>query len=252
MIGANDQFTTFPDPYGGIYAGTWTATQINDWTDDVAANIDTALDTVLPTGVPLVLFGAPDYGITPIVQSLFPRAAGRQAVSDVIENVLNPKIEAIAEARSLPYVDLFGALEAVFGPQTSLNSTLTIGGVDIYLQEVDNFGDNSDAGFVHDEIHPHTALQGLIANLVMEGLNLGYGADFALFSEEEILTNAGLSYSGSDTLAPQIGDYSDYVTNYVPEPSSLVLAGCGALGCLAFARRRPPPRRRSASAAATT
>jgi hypothetical protein len=82
---------------------------------------------------------------------------------------------------------------------------------------------------VHDGVHPNTVIQGLTANLIMESLNIGYGAGFTLFSEEEILEHAGIAYGGSDTVAAQIGPYSDYVTNNVPEPSTLVLAACGAL-----------------------
>jgi hypothetical protein len=94
------------------------------------------------------------------------------------------------------------------------------------------------AGAVHDGIHPHTTLQGLLANLVLEGLNIGYGANLELFSEEEILNHAGLVYGGFDTLAPQIGSYGDYVINYVPEPNSLVLTMSGLVGLVAFRRRR--------------
>jgi hypothetical protein len=74
----------------------------------------------------------------------------------------------------------------------------------------------------------------------MEGLNIGYDANLSLFSEQEILQHRGISYGGSDTLAAQIGDYSDYVINYVPEPSSLALAtlAAAALAIVTLRRRK--------------
>ncbi|NOY41604.1 MAG: hypothetical protein GXP26_07205 [Planctomycetes bacterium] len=221
MIGSNDQGSE--DAYINIHDGTWSPAQINAWADGIATNIAASLDTVLPTGVKMVVTNSVDYGITPSVNTNgdVPNAAGRQAVSDVLRTILSPKIEAVAAARNLPYLDLAGAMDTVFGPQTNLNSTLTIGGVDIFLQEIDdpNGGNpNPDAGFVDDGIHPNTSIQGLFANLVMESLNVGYGANLSLFSEEEIVTHAGLTYGGSDTLFPQIGNYSDYVTNYNSAP----------------------------------
>ena len=234
MIGANDQFDA-SNAYVNIYSGAWSPAQINSWATGVAANINTALNTVLPTGVPLVLVNVLDYGVTPWLQATFPIGANRQAVADVIANVLNPQIEALAQSHNLPYIDLMGLSEQAFGPHTSLHTTLTIGNVDIFLQQSDtNLNTIPTAGFVHDEIHPHTSIQGLVANLVIEGLNIGYGANLSLFSEQEILAHAGIDYGGSDTLAGQIGDYSDYVTNYVPEPSTLVLAACGFFAIVAF------------------
>jgi lysophospholipase L1-like esterase len=242
MIGANDQFAfAGNDPYTSIYLGTYTPAQTTAWVNGVVTNINTALATLVPTGVKMVLASAPDYGITPGVQALATSASGRQAVRDVIANQLNPQIEALAQAYNLPYVDLRGSLEAIFGPHNSLNSTVKIGNVDIFLQQSDTpTGTNLTAGFVNDAIHPHTTLQGVFANLVMEGLNIGYGANLSLFSETEILAHRGISYGGSDTLAAQIGPYSDYIVNYVPEPSSLVLAtlAIAALAIVTLRRRK--------------
>jgi lysophospholipase L1-like esterase len=242
MIGANDEVEGYPgsSAYEGIMNGTWTSGQINTWVSGVVNNIDTALAAVVPTGVKLVLFGAPDYGMTPTVQNLPTTAAQRQAVHDVLTGQLNPQIEALAQSYNLPYVDFIAAFDAVVGPHNSLNSTLAIGNVDIQLQVTDDtLGSNPYAGFVDDGIHPHTTLQGLLANLVMEGLNVGYGANLTLFTEQEILAHAGIAYGGSDTLEAQIGPYSDYVINYVPEPSSLALAGlAGAALAIAAVRRR--------------
>jgi hypothetical protein len=232
MIGANDQFGA-GNPYFNIYAGAWSPAQISTWVTGVVNNIDTALNTVMPTGVKLVLFGAPDYGVAPLVQATYTSPSGRQAVADVLANQLNPQIEALAQAYQVPYVDLQAYTEAVFGPHNALNATLAIGNVNINLMQSDNAaGTILAAGFVDDGIHPHTTIQGLIANLSLEALNVGYNANLTLFSEQEILAHRGIAYGGSDTLVSQVGPYSDYITNYVPEPSTLALAAMAVLGMI--------------------
>jgi lysophospholipase L1-like esterase len=213
-IGAND-FHPQTAAYQSIYAGSWSSTQIDAYVNQLLDNIEDALDTVLPTGVRLVLVNVPDYGVTPTVQFYFPDPARRQLVSDVIQQV-NSGIDAIAQARLLAVVDMFGATLAIFGPHGSPNAVLTLGNVAIDLLASDTAsGGNPTAGFVHDGIHPNTTLQGIMANTLLEGLDIGYNANLPLFSEAEILAHRGLAYGGSDTLAAQLGEYGDYVTSYV-------------------------------------
>ena len=212
-IGAND-FAPGSAAYNGIYFGTWSSSQIDAYVNQRLANVDAALDTVLPTGVKLVLLSFPDYGVTPTVKFFYPDPAKRQLVSDVIQQV-NTGIDGIAQTRQLPLADLFGASLAIFGPHGSSNSTLTLGNVDIDLLAFDtSAGGNPTAGFVDDGIHPNTTLQGVMANTFLEALNAGYAANLLLFSEQEILAHRGLAYGGSDTLVTQLGEYSDYVRNY--------------------------------------
>jgi hypothetical protein len=160
-------------------------------------------------------------------------------VHDVIADQLNPQIEALAQANNLPFVDMVASSEAIFGEPTSYYTNLFIGNVEIDLLGSDtNLNTIPTAAFVHDGRHPHTTVQGMIANMIMESFNIGYGANFALFSEEEILAHAGIAYGGLDTLPYQIPAYSEFIVNYVPEPSNWLLAACGGVGLLATARRR--------------
>ncbi len=65
-IGSNDFHPADP-AYFKIYNGYWTEEDIQNYVDQIVANIDEALVTVLPTGVELVLANVLDYGIVPLV-----------------------------------------------------------------------------------------------------------------------------------------------------------------------------------------
>jgi lysophospholipase L1-like esterase len=241
MIGPNDQGLN--NMYANLYSGAWTPGDANTvaWVNTVASNINTAVSTAVASGVQLLLTNSADYSITPSVNQIqAPIASQRQAVTDVLANQLNPAIQAIAQANNLALIDVFGLTNAIVGTPLNLHPTVTIGNVNIQLQQVDTpSGTVPLSGFVDDGVHPHTTIQGTIANLVMEGLNIGYGANLTLFSESEILAHRGLAYGGSDTLQAQIGPYSDYVLNFVPEPSSLALAALAATTlAIASLRRR--------------
>ncbi len=245
MIGAND-FHPQSAAYFNIYSGTWTQMQIDAHVNGILANITTALDTVLPTGVKLVVANIPDYGVTPNVQQTFFDAVRRQDVQDVIIQV-NNGIEVLAQQRGLVYVDFLGAEIAIFGPHGSPNAVLTIGNVDIFLAQSDtNVGGNPTAGFVHDGIHPNTTFQGIVANFMLEAINIGYGAGLPLFTEAEILSHRGIAYGGSDTLLAQLGNYSDYITSFVPQPTpvpALGLVGRALVATFLLAAALPAARR---------
>jgi hypothetical protein len=246
LMPANDQISGSPSAYASIYADLYSPAQVTTWIDGIVNNIDTALATVAATGVKLVLVNPGDYGYAPAVQALATDPVGRQRVADAIVE-LNGALDDLAADYQIPYIDAYAATKAIFGPHASLNTTFEVGNVDIFLQASDTpTGTDPTAGFVHDGGHPNSVLQGLTANLIMESLNIGYGAGFTLFSEEEILGFAGIAYGGSDTVDAQIGPYSDYIINHVPEPSTFVLAGCGAVGWLLVARHRYRGRKRAA------
>ena len=215
LIGAND-FAPGSSAYNGIYGGTWTPTQTNNYVNSVVGNISTALNDVLPTGVKMVVATIPDYGITPAVQAGYPNVSGRQAVANVVAQV-NAGIKATAQADHIVVADLSSLISATFGVEGSFNTTIKIGNVPIYLTQTTS-STSSQAGFCSDGIHAYSTLQGTLANLIAQSLDTGYNAGIPLFSESQILGFAGLTYGGSDTLAAQIGPYSNYVVSYAPTP----------------------------------
>ncbi|MCC6227703.1 MAG: hypothetical protein IT432_00565 [Phycisphaerales bacterium] len=214
-IGAND-FSPTSSAYINIYFGIWSASQITNYVNGRIANVTTAVNTVSNSGIKTVLVGFPDYGVAPITYTsgVYNDPVRRERVSTAIRRV-NDGLKSLARAKGLPYVDLYGLSWAMFGSHTQHNSTLTIGGVSINLLENDTTShSNPLAGFVHDGVHPHTTLQGLFANVMMTALDLGYNTGFTAFSEQEILQHAGLSYGGSDTIAAQLGAWTDYIVNF--------------------------------------
>jgi hypothetical protein len=92
-----------------------------------------------------------------------------------------------------------------------------IGNVPIQLRAADTSSNgNPLAAFVDDRVHPNTTMQGVLANVIMEAMNEGYWAGMTFFSEQEILSHAGIAYGGSDTLLAVLGSYSAYVHNFAP------------------------------------
>ena len=84
-IGAND-FHPEQGPYQSIYAGNWSQSEIDEYVAESLANINTAIDTVLATGVHLVVGNVSDYGVTATVRSVT-NPIGRQRVADVISQL---------------------------------------------------------------------------------------------------------------------------------------------------------------------
>jgi lysophospholipase L1-like esterase len=245
FIGANDFFPSGA-AYLGIYLGTWNQGQIDAHVAGVLSRINTALDEMESAGLPMVLFNVPDYGIAPAVAAALPDAAGRQLVTDVIDG-LNASLDAEAEARGLVIVDIGAALVSIFGTHTSPSTSLLVGNIAIDLTAADTAsGTIPTAGFVDDGVHPNTVLQGILANSVLEALNVGFGTGIALFTEAEILDHRGIAYGGSDTLSATYGDYADYITAYPPPPPSVpsldgmsLIVLCALLSGLAIRRARP-------------
>ncbi|HEY3855047.1 MAG TPA: SGNH/GDSL hydrolase family protein [Verrucomicrobiae bacterium] len=216
-IGGNDFNPATGDAFLSIYSGLWNAGEIQAYANQTVSNIETALVTVKNAGASVVVANVIDPGLTPAVASVATSVSGRQNVSAAIQ-LVNRGVKALAQKYQVPMVDWYGFETALLGPNTSLKSTALIGNVAINLRGIDPgppLSDPKDA-FVSDGFHPNTVIQGILANLILLAFDNGYGDSVQLFSEQEILGHAQITYGGSDTLQSQIGAYTNFVV--LPAP----------------------------------
>jgi hypothetical protein len=210
-IGQND---FQPNPLGGayssIYKGQWSQSQINSYVDQVVSNISLAVNRLNATSGQLVVSNIIDFGIAPFTKQYFPKATGRERVSNVIDSV-NARLSQMADDFNVVLVDTNGLAEQLLGTSTSPKSSWTIGGV-----KVNNSGGTAATNsFVSDKIHPHTLLQTQVANLFLTGFHSAYGTPVDLFTEREAVTLAKLTYV-RDTLGLNLNPFVDLFANAAP------------------------------------
>lgn len=208
FIGGND-FSFWSGCYDEVYNGEWDQQDIDDWIAGRINNITTALETIVPTGVHLVIVNIPDFSIMPLVWSYRPDPVRRDAVAAAVEQA-NAELRDLAAEHDLALLDMYALTKTIFGPNRDQHEHLLVGNVEIELLLAS--GSDPLAAWVADGVHPRSVVQGIWANAILTALNLAYDANVTLFSEEELLTNGDLTYGGADTLEEQIGPYDAYVT----------------------------------------
>ncbi len=222
-IGGNDFRAVAADIIDGSLSGQ----ALTDWANNVVSNITTAVDTVLaqhPTG--MIVSGITDMALTPGGRSVTGNPLALQRAETAI-NLVNSLIEPEILQRGLVYVDLADVLR-------SLNATpLVVGGVTIDMVNADS----DPTHFFQDSVHPAAVGNGLVANLFLSAVNIGYGTNYTLLSDQEILDRATLggSYTGETSNI----DYGQFIVTPVPEPSALVLFGLGLVTAMSLRLRRP-------------
>ena len=216
-IGAND-FHPYGNAYAGIYNGAWSPARVRAYERECLNNLKRAVVIVRRTGVPLILVNIPDVGATPAVATAprYADAANREKVTATIQN-LNAQLRQLATTYQVSLVDWFSLAQAMTGPPTNQQLVFVLGGVPIMMQQTDpgpGLDANPTAGFVADGFHPHTVVQGVLANAIMQALDLGTGANLSLFTDAEILDHAGLAAGSSGSLI--VGSYTNFV--FLPVP----------------------------------
>ena len=201
-IGQNDYFPTTA-AYQSIYFNTWSQNDIDAYNATILGNIETALATLTATDVELVLSNVIDYGNAPIVRAIATNPVGRERATDAVRE-LNAGIAQLAADYRIPLVDSFEMAKTYFGENGAEIAYQLVGGVQI----ANDYGQDPHNGVVGDGIHPHTVVQAVMANLLVEGFK-AYGVDIQQFSEQEMLSLAGI---GGEYTADTLGiDYSEYI-----------------------------------------
>ncbi|MCC6285658.1 MAG: hypothetical protein IT439_10250 [Phycisphaerales bacterium] len=215
LVGSNDFSPLQGSAFSNIYNNTWSQAQIDAYVGGRVANVRTMVETLAPTGVRLLLITPVDIGYTPTIRTFFaPSAAGRERVAAAVRQ-FSDGVDGLAGEFGAVLFDLNAMARDLLGSHADTRTTLLVGNRPINLGAL-NFGSNPSAGWVNDGVHPNTVLQAVFADGIAAAMNTGYGTTIADFSEAEILAIAGLTYGGSDTLASIVGDYSAYITSYVP------------------------------------
>jgi hypothetical protein len=197
------------------------------WAAGVVGRITTAIDTVMNAGADgMVVMSLPDMALVPASQQYtngIPILEAR--ISNAVQ-VVNDLLKQEVLNRGLVFVDAAQALR-------DMNAApLVVGGVTIDTTT----GDPDPTHFFQDGLHPAVVGNGIFANLFMTALNEGYDHNLALFSDQDLLTKAGLA--GSYTGETSTLNYSDYIYfTPVPEPSSLLLLGLSATVLLPIRKR---------------
>jgi phospholipase/lecithinase/hemolysin len=186
---------------------------VQGWANGVVSRILTAVDTVKNAGAKgMVVMSLPDMSLIPGAASYRPFAAPVVSAIDLVNEMLKQEVLD----RGFVFVDAAQAMRDMF------SSPLVVGGVTINTQT----GSSNPTHFFVDNIHPGYVGNGIFANLFLTALNLGYGMNIAEFTDQQILTRAGLS--GSYTGETSNLDYASYIY-VVPEPESLILLVFGVL-----------------------
>ena len=250
VVGSNDLFpfppTFYSSSYEAIYDGVATQTQINAIATQAISNVVLAAQTLKNSGVNLIIAIAPDYGISPFAKHYYPDPAKRDLVDDVVEFWTAEAALQLTRDVQVPVVDTYRLTKDIWGDHDSENATFELGGVSLDLNGTggvdfadvlmgNSFTPTADTvdAFVHDGIHPNNTISGIFSNLLMTAFNQEYGASFGLFSEQELLSNAGPTLGAmytSDTLISSLGGktYSDYIIS----ASSLLLGDANGDGVL--------------------
>lgn len=221
--------TSFFNYVYGIYNGTLTGSALSAV---LAANVASRTDTLdafqaagrqSGSGVNIVMANYANFAIVPQFRQALPDLTGRQNIVNADEQ-LNAQVDAAANARGVPVLDIFG-LGQYIDQLTSSGQSLVLGG---YAMDMTDYTPSSQefAGtpivpkdFWADEQHVGGVGQGLIANIFITAVDEAYGANIPLFSDQEILQNAGIT--PPPTAAPTYFDVSRWVIFPTPTLTGL-------------------------------
>ncbi|HEY7428820.1 MAG TPA: hypothetical protein VH682_31610, partial [Gemmataceae bacterium] len=196
-----------------VYSGTLTGDALSSVLDANVAQRVNAMDTLKAAGnVQLVVADYSNFADSPQGRQMFTDPAGLQRLQDA-DNTLNARLEAAASARGIPVIDIAG-LGHYLGQLAANGQPLLIGG---FPMDTTDDTSNTPVDVFADSQHFGSVAQGLLANMFIDAVDNAYGAGIAPFTDQELLTNAGLT-------APDAGPTYFDVSPYVIYPTSTITA----------------------------
>ncbi len=237
-IGGND-FAYHIIPHANKYLGDGEdpAVMLPQMTADFITAVETIAGTPeAPTGAGMILATVPDVGRAPFV--LYADGLGHMFPGslELYRNAtaaFNDEIKVVGAERGFPVLDYFGLFDAIKGPLDDPRDSFEFGGVDIFMTLEALAEPSPTNAFLSDGFHPGTVVHGIMANMFIEALNMGYGLAIPLLSDQEILETAGIE-PGTPPGVTTYLDVSPYVI--VPEPGVAALMWIGAI--VGLRRRR--------------
>jgi lysophospholipase L1-like esterase len=226
LIGNND----YGQNAASLLSGGLSEAELLAFEAGIVANIEQAVTTVLDSGIEGFLLGSvPRLLDEPVAKQYIPLVP--QSVLDLVDasqERVNAQLLDFANEHHIPFVDFFGLEKAIDGADQ-----IIVGGVPITLDK----GPDATYFFV-DNLHPGYVGNAILSNMWMTALNVAYGTNLTMFSDQEALAIAGLGGYTGETFSTAV-NYEDFIHfNPVPEPSSIVLVLIGATAIAARRGRR--------------
>lgn len=181
----------------------WSDFEVDIEMQSIALFVEFAMSTWAQRPLDYLVTTIPDPTLLPAGRTLFD-AAGRARVTAAV-NQVNTAIRGLAAEYHYPLVDLAALTNTLLGTPTNLATQRTIGG-NVLTVAGGTAGSNL---FVQGGVLPHTVFNAYVANAIIEGLNVAYNENIPRFTEQQIVTLAGLTYGGTDTFPV---NYSSLIT----------------------------------------
>jgi phospholipase/lecithinase/hemolysin len=172
-IGANE----FRANYGFLYDGGDPASLVGNLKRDVSDILDFVL--AQSRALRVVVVNLPDLGATPTKQAAHPDPVKRQRVSQATM-LANQAISELAATRGVPVADVFAATRQLIEGQQ-----IWFGPVDIHSASDAN--NNPRYAFTCDGLHPNTALQMVIARIIIAVFNEYHRTGIPTITDREAL-----------------------------------------------------------------
>jgi hypothetical protein len=210
-IGAND-FAIWNDTYEEVYNGSLDDAGLEQKIDQFVADVTTAVDAVRAEGaVKILVVNLADRGSSVAFMQAFPDPAKRQRVTNAVI-AINQALQNMVSARpGTAIADLYNFGNSLLS-QIDAQGNLHVGSELITLL---SDGNEPHHLVIADHDHLGTVGGGLLANFYSSALNEAFSLSIPPFSDEEMLTNAGIGQTQTDTQAPSVSITSPVNNSYV-------------------------------------
>jgi hypothetical protein len=155
--------------------------------DDLEANVNTAVSTLVADGLDVVLFNLPDLALVPAVQTSGLNLSNFTTASIDWRN----RLEAIAQTYGVPVVDQFDNVNVL----TANPAAFAVGGIAPILGPA--FGTDCGHCLFADPIHPSSLGQGFISINAIDTINANFNlpSPISQLNETDLLLLTGFDFS---------------------------------------------------------